>query len=118
MTIQQAGGPREQSAMRNLTSPRVIYFKAFLFLVTGMLACFIILLENPSLKLASLLIVAIWSFARAYYFAFYVIEHYIDPSYRYAGISSFLRYLFIATKPEVQTISESDKSDKSRSIAR
>jgi hypothetical protein len=42
---------------------------------------------------ALLLGIAIWSFGRFYYFAFYVIEHYVDPGYRYAGIGSFLRYM-------------------------
>jgi len=79
--------------MRNLTSPRVIYFKAILFLLTGLLACAIILIDFPSLKLAGLLALAIWSFARAYYFAFYVIQNYVDPSFRYAGLISFLKYL-------------------------
>ena len=31
---------------------------------------------------------------RPAYFAFYVIEHYIDDSYRFAGLSSFARYLW------------------------
>ena len=39
------------------------------------------------------LAVGIWCFCRAYYFAFYVIEHYIDPGYKFAGLSSFVRYL-------------------------
>ena len=39
-----------------------------------------------------LLAVAVWAFARAYYFAFYVIEHYVDPGYRFSGLISFLRY--------------------------
>lgn len=79
--------------MRNLTSPRVIYFKAVLFLITGLLACTIILLDFPSMRLAALMALAIWSFARAYYFAFYVIEHYVDHSFHYAGLTSFVRYL-------------------------
>lgn len=79
--------------MRNLTSPRVIYFKAVLFLLTGLLACTIILLDYPSVGLTALMTLAIWSFARAYYFAFYVIEHYVDPSFHYAGLTSFLKYL-------------------------
>ena len=44
-----------------------------------------------SLKIIGLLAVAIWAFCRAYYFAFYVIDHYIDPSQRYAGLVDFLR---------------------------
>jgi len=50
------------------------------------------LIENPSLKIAFLLSIAIWSFARAYYFVFYVIQHYVDPAYRFAGLWSFFKY--------------------------
>jgi len=77
----------------DLTNPRLIYLKGFLFLLGGIIAVAAILLEHPSLKLAALLSIAIWCFARAYYFAFYVIQHYVDPSYRFAGQASFLRYL-------------------------
>ena len=77
----------------DLTNPKLIYLKGFLFLLTGLIACAVILLEHPSLKLGALLALAIWCFARAYYFAFYVIQHYVDPAYRFAGLFSFLRYL-------------------------
>jgi len=77
----------------DLTNPKVIYLKGFLFLFAGLIASAAILLEFPSLKIALLLGIAIWSFARAYYFAFYVIQHYVDPSYRFAGLWSFLRYV-------------------------
>jgi type IV secretory pathway TrbD component len=78
---------------KDLTSPRLMYLKAGLFLLTGLLASIVILLDHPSLRVAALLGLAVWSFARAYYFAFYVIEHYIDPGHRYAGLVAFLRYL-------------------------
>ena len=80
--------------LKDLTSARLMYLKAGLFVLTGVLASIVILLDHPSLEVAALLAVAIWSFARAYYFAFYVIEHYLDPTHRYAGLASFLRYLF------------------------
>ena len=35
-----------------------------------------------------------WAFCRAYYFAFYVIEHYADPGYKFAGLVDFAKYLF------------------------
>jgi hypothetical protein len=76
----------------DLKNPRVIYLKGFLFLLAGLLAGALILLEIPTLKVATLLAVAVWCFARAYYFVFYVIEHYIDPAYRFAGVWGFLRY--------------------------
>jgi hypothetical protein len=52
-----------------------------------------LLLEYPTLKVAFLLVLAVWCFARFYYFAFYVIEHYVDPGYRFAGLGSFVAYL-------------------------
>jgi hypothetical protein len=58
----------------------------------GLTAVIILLLEHPSLKFAALLAIAIWAFARSYYFAFYVVEHYIDADYKYAGLASFLRH--------------------------
>ena len=30
---------------------------------------------------------------RAYYFAFYVIERYVDPGFKFSGICSFFAYL-------------------------
>ena len=77
----------------DLTNPRLIYLKGMLFVVAGLIASAAILIEVPSVKIALLLGIAIWCFARAYYFAFYVIQHYVDPSYRFAGVWSFLRYL-------------------------
>lgn len=79
--------------MRDLSNPRLIYAKGILFLASGLLAAGALLLEHPTLKVAILLAVAIWCFARAYYFAFYVIQHYVDPGYRFAGLLDFLRYL-------------------------
>ena len=79
--------------MSDLTSPRVLYLKAGLFVLTGSLAVVLILLEHPSARVALLLGLAIWSFARAYYFAFYVIEHYVDPAFKFAGLWSFAGYV-------------------------
>ncbi|MGA2496261.1 MAG: hypothetical protein ABSH20_00885 [Tepidisphaeraceae bacterium] len=76
----------------DITNVRILYIKGFLFLLIGVLSAAVILIDHPTLKLAGLLAVCIWSFARAYYFAFYVIEHYVDPGYRFAGLGSFLRY--------------------------
>jgi len=76
----------------DLTNRRVIYLKGFLFLIAGLIASAAILIEMPTLKVALLLGIAIWAFARAYYFIFYVIQHYVDPAYRFAGLWAFLRY--------------------------
>lgn len=77
----------------DLTSKRLIYLKGFLFLVAGLLSAATILLESPTVRTGLLLGIAVWSFCRLYYFMFYVIEKYVDGSYRFAGIHSFLLYL-------------------------
>ncbi len=79
--------------MRNITNPRVIYFKGFLFVLCGLLAAGGLLLLHPDWRTAVLLGVAVWSFSRAYYFAFYVIAKYVDPDYRFSGLGSFLLYV-------------------------
>lgn len=78
--------------MPDLTDSRLIWIKAILFLVTGTLAATTALLLFPSVRLAILIGVTVWSFARAYYFAFYVIERYIDPTFRFAGLLGAIRY--------------------------
>ena len=77
----------------SLTNPSWIKAKGILFLLLGILSSVLLFLEQPTPKVGLLLIVAIWSFCRFYYFAFYVIERYIDSDYRFSGILSFLRYL-------------------------
>ena len=79
--------------MRDLTSRKLIYLKGLLFLIAGTLAAGMVLLESPKLRTALLLVIAIWSFARFYYFVFYVIQHYVDPEYRFAGLWAFVRYM-------------------------
>lgn len=79
--------------MRDITNPRLIYAKGVLFLLSGLLASALLILEQPTLKVACLLAIAVWCFARCYYFAFYVIEHYVDPGYRFAGLWSFACYM-------------------------
>lgn len=79
--------------MGDIKSPRLLYIKGGLFVVSGTMAVAGILWTHPSLTVGLLLAIAIWSFCRAYYFVFYVIEHYIDPGYRFAGLTSFARYL-------------------------
>ncbi len=76
----------------DITHPRLLYLKGALFILGGTLAGALILIEMPSVKIAVLLALAVWCFARAYYFAFYVIEHYVDPSFRFAGLWSFVKY--------------------------
>ncbi len=79
--------------MPDIRNPKLLYLKAFLFLLVGIAAGVLVVLEHPSWKVAVLLGVAVWAFARAYYFAFYVVQHYVDDEYRFAGPLQFLKYL-------------------------
>lgn len=86
--------------MTDLKSTRAMWLKAWLLLLIGFSAAALLFVELPSLKTALLLAVSIWGFCRAYYFAFYVIQHYIDPEFRFSGLGSFVRYLFRRRKPD------------------
>ena len=79
--------------MGDLTSPRIIKLKGFLFFLLGVLSSVLLLLPEFSLRNALLLAITVWSFCRFYYFAFYVIEHYVDPQYRFAGLADFAKYM-------------------------
>lgn len=79
--------------MADLKDVRLIYLKGFLFLFGAALASTLLFLESPTLKVALLLAAAVWCSARFYYFAFYVIEHYVDRSYKFAGLCSFFQYV-------------------------
>ena len=78
--------------MTEIRGTRLLWLKFGLFLLLGALAATTALILFPDGRLACLMALAIWAFARAYYFAFYVIEHYVDPSFRFAGLGDFLRY--------------------------
>ncbi len=79
--------------MKDLTSAGWIKLKGILFLILGITASAILILENRNLKTAALLVLAVWCFCRFYYFAFYVIEHYVDPGFKFSGLWDFFRYL-------------------------
>ena len=79
--------------MPDLTNPKLIKLKGLLFLLMGILSSALLLIHAPNLTVAFLLLVAVWSFCRFYYFAFYVIQHYVDPGFRFAGLWDFAWYL-------------------------
>jgi hypothetical protein len=85
--------------MKDLTNPAWIKVKGLLFLLIGLAAGILIFLDNPTWKTAVLIALAVWSFCRFYYFAFYVIEKYVDPGYKFSGLISFARYLLQRRRP-------------------
>ena len=84
--------------MKDLSNPFWIKLKGALFLLLGIAAAVLLWFEQPTFKTALLLALALWCFCRAYYFAFYVIERYVDPSFKFSGLGSFLVYLLRGKK--------------------
>jgi len=80
--------------MPDLKSPALLYLKGGLMLLCGALAAGLLVARLPDWSSVALLALAIWGFCRAYYFAFYVIQHYIDAGYRFAGLIAFVQYLW------------------------
>ncbi len=71
-----------------------MFLKAALFLVIGTVTATLLLAESWSWKTALLLALLVWSFCRAYYFAFYVLERYVDPDFKFSGLGSLVAYLW------------------------
>ena len=70
----------------------LLYLKGFLLFLTGFISSLLLVLLNLNFKTIVLLLLAIWGFCRAYYFAFYVIQHYVDPNYKFSGLIDFAKY--------------------------
>ena len=80
--------------MGDIQSARLIVFKGFLFLLLGLLALAGLVAENPHWRPVLLAVLAIWGFCRFYYFAFYVIEKYVDANYKFSSLWAFALYLW------------------------
>jgi hypothetical protein len=80
--------------MRDIRDPRLLWLKGGLFLGLGIASGILLLQEARTLRILALLLICIWAFCRAYYFAFYVVEHYVDPQYKFSGLFSLARYLW------------------------
>ena len=65
-----------------------MYLKAIMFIAIGLISGALLVVQNPTLTTAALVVLTAWAFARAYYFAFYVLERYVDPSFRFSGLVS------------------------------
>jgi hypothetical protein len=88
--------------VRDLKSPRWIIAKGFLFLLLGLLSGGLLFCEHPTLKTFVLLAILVWSFCRFYYFGFYVLERYVDPTYKFSGLISMVRYVLSGDKGQVE----------------
>jgi hypothetical protein len=79
--------------MRDVQSTKAMWVKGILFLLIGIVSAVLLWVEAGDLKTAVLLALTIWGFCRAYYFAFYVIEKYVDPRFKFAGLGAFVMYV-------------------------
>jgi hypothetical protein len=78
--------------MRDLQSTRAMWLKGWLFLLIGVMSAALLLVEHWSWRTALLLGLCVWGFCRAYFFAFYVIERWVDPGFKFSGLGHFVRY--------------------------
>ena len=76
-----------------ITNPKILKIKGALFLFLGVLSSGLLITIVDDWRVALLLVISVWSFARCYYFAFYVLEHYADREFRYSGLLDLVRYL-------------------------
>ena len=89
----------------DLKSARLIILKAVLFFLLATGCSALLILQAASWQNAALLAVAVWSFCRLYYFAFYVMERYLDPNLRYSS-------LFALTIALLKRFKERDATNK------
>lgn len=80
----------ESGSMTDLESRNWIVAKGVMFLAIALATAALILMEMASIRLAVLLAFLVWASCRFYYFLFYVLEHYVDPTMRYAGLFDLL----------------------------
>lgn len=74
--------------MSDLRSKNLIVLKGIMFALIAAMAGWLLWEQSPDLRTACLIAVLIWSSCRFYYFLFYVLENYVDPTIKYAGIWS------------------------------
>jgi hypothetical protein len=77
--------------MSDLQSKHWLVAKGIAFGGIAVVAAMLVLLESTSVRTAVLLMLLVWAACRFYYFLFYVLERYVDPRLRYAGILALFR---------------------------
>lgn len=80
--------------MQDLLDSKWMFVKAGLLVAIGLISASLLIASNSGWETVILLLLAIWSFCRAYYFAFYVIQRYIDPTFKFSGLFSALKFVF------------------------
>jgi hypothetical protein len=73
---------------------RWIFVKAGLFVLLALLALAILVLQQPTWTTAGCALALGWASARAYYFAFHVVQHWVDPEFRFRGLGHFFTWIW------------------------
>jgi len=76
----------------DLKHPAWMYLKACCFALIVLVSGVGLLLSAFEMRTFVMICLLVWASARLYYFCFYVIERYIDPAFRFAGIGSVIVY--------------------------
>ena len=83
--------PVDGAMNRDLPVPWM-FVKAGLFVLLGGLAATCLLLQHPAWTTATCIAALTWAAARAYFFAFHVVQHWIDPEFRCRGLVHFFSW--------------------------
>ena len=76
--------------MTEIQSRAWIVAKGAMFLGIVAMSAALLWVEAPSIRTIVLIGLLVWSSARLYYFLFYVLAKYVDPSLRYAGLLALM----------------------------
>ena len=95
--------------MTDIKSPKLLWAKGGLFLVLGFVAGFLAWQKTADWETAILLAITVWAFARAYYFAIYVIETYADLTFKYSGLYSLLTYVLASKRGSLAKPNKDDQ---------
>lgn len=85
---------------QDIRSAKWIYAKGILFVFLSLIAGSALMLQAPRVEVLALLLICVWASCRAYYFAFYVVEHYVDPGFRFSGLIDFGTYLLFRRRDQ------------------
>ncbi|MBA4032486.1 MAG: hypothetical protein C0478_16570 [Planctomyces sp.] len=76
----------------DIKSPALLKLKGALFGLLALIAGTLLLAPQFSWQSLGLLAITIWASCRTYYFCFYVLHHYVDPNFRYAGLWDLIKH--------------------------
>lgn len=78
---------------RDLQSKWWIVAKGVMFLGIAILSTALLLVDSPKARTFVFAGLLAWASARFYYFLFYVLEKYVDPRLKYAGVIALIQAL-------------------------